>query len=453
HWQAALNAMPANANAQTMTVTGDGKTMTFEDVLIGEVWICSGQSNMEMEVFKARDPQKEMQAATDTSIRLCKLYRNSSDTPLEDVAKLRQWMECSPRNVKLFSAVGYYFGRELRQKLNVPIGLISSSWGGTPAESWTSMPTLKADSRFQYRFDNWESGLKSYPGRLAKWEQAKAERDAQIKKWLTENPGKTAKDAPAKKLPRKPYDPATNPWRPASLYNAMIHPLAPYTVKGAIWYQGESNWRNPNEYQYILPALINDWRKLWDQKEFHFGIVQLANFRGIDKEPKDPAWAHIRDAQLKTAQTLPNAGIAVIIDIGEARDIHPKNKQDVGKRLALWAQHDVYQTIDSNWIGPVFETFNVDGNKIKLTFKHVDDKLTTRDGKAPAELIICGEDKKWVWANARITGSNTIEVWADGITKPVAVRYAWANNPANPNLTDASNLPASPFRTDDWQQK
>jgi sialate O-acetylesterase len=247
--------------------------------------------------------------------------------------------------------------------------------------------------------------------------------------------------------PRKPMGP-DSPHRPASLYNAMLNPIIPFGIRGAIWYQGETNAGRATEYRTLLPLMINNWRTDWKQGDFPFGIVQLANFMATTDKPTDPAWAHLRDAQLYTSLTVPNTGQAVIIDIGEADNIHPRNKQDVGKRLAAWAFNKVYGMTDVVPSGPVYKSSTINGNKITLTFDVVGKGLKTTDGKAPAEFIITNDMKTWQWAQAKITGKNTVEVWSDDVSNPVAVRYAWANNPINPNLTNSTGIPASPFRTD-----
>ncbi|MBL4702511.1 MAG: hypothetical protein JKX85_14780 [Phycisphaeraceae bacterium] len=450
-WKLSLKALPANSKAQKMTVTGDGQTITYDNVLIGYVWICSGQSNMGMRVKSSNNSAKEIANATDNLIRLCRVKNQLSPTPQTNLNLT--WYVCNPKNVPDFSAAGYFFGRTLRQNIDVPVGLIDTSWGGTPAEAWTRKQTLTSTPLLSDITPRWDKKVANYPQRMAKWQKDIRTYQTRITQWLKDHPGKTKKDArsnPKYRSPRKPRTPDNDSHAPAVLYNAMIYPLAPFGIKGAIWYQGESNAGRSNQYRTLLPAMIKDWRDLWSQGDFPFGIVQLANFHPTSKIPQNSGWAHLRDAQCFTHQSVTNTGLAVIIDIGDAKNIHPKNKQDVGKRLALWAMHDVYNLTDTQYTGPVYSNFKVTGSKVTLTFDHVDGQLTTTNGKAPAEFIICGKDQKWVWAKANITGKNTLEVWANEIAEPVAVRYAWANNPATPNLTDASKLPASPFSTHNW---
>jgi sialate O-acetylesterase len=444
HWQAALSAMKANATPQSLTVTGDDKTITLEDVLVGEVWICSGQSNMAWVVKNVNNAEQEIASAKYPTIRLCRVANTIAAEPRTDT-KI-SWNECTPETIPGFSAVGYFFGRNLQENLNVPIGLIHTNWGGTPAEAWTSTPTLEKTKGLDQLIPNAKKGEEKYPQQLEAYKKNLEEYNTKLAKWKEENPGKPANQFKVRK-PRTPSAPGKNPRFPSVLFNGMIHPLIPFTVRGAIWYQGEANAGRPDEYRLLLATMIQDWRDLWKQDEFAFGIVQLANYHDQKNEPANSGWTNLQDAQLYVSQTVPLTGLAVINDIGEAKNIHPRNKQDVGKRLALWALHDVYKTISSNWTGPVFDSAQINGNKIAITFKHVDGKLNTHDGKAPAEFTICGEDQNWVNAQAKITGNSTVEVWADGVDKPFAARYAWQDNPINPNLTDGSKLQVSCFST------
>ncbi|MFG0250665.1 MAG: sialate O-acetylesterase [Phycisphaeraceae bacterium JB051] len=594
-WMVKLPGQPANHKPQSMTITGDGQTITFENILIGEVWVCSGQSNMQWSVKNSNNAQEEIANATDSLIRLCRVPNTVAHTPQDD-ANI-SWNVCSPQTVPGFTAVGYFFGRHLRQSLNVPVGLINTSWGGTPAEAWTSNQALQANPVTADILKRWDKVLENYPQRLAEWEVA-------YKKWQetgkqpkpyhddpgnmgfgkgyakvgfddsawkkTQLPGlwedietsfdgvawyrRTIKLPPAMQgkaldlsfcaiddfdvtyvngfevgqmthpdawsTPRRYTVPAwvntsdtltiavrvfdhyggggfngsasemnlstldgnntlslAGPWkwhvenrmpnapgnsrggprkprgpndshRPANLFNAMINPLVPYGIRGAIWYQGETNAGRAKEYRTLLPVMIENWRDVWGQGDFPFGVVQLANFMATTDKPSDPAWAHLRDAQLNTSLTVPNVGQAVIIDIGEAKDIHPRNKQDVGKRLGFWAQNKVYGQTNVIPSGPVYQSMKVKDNKVTLTFDVVGKGLKTTDGKAPAEFIITDDMRNWYWADAKITSKNSVTVWSDKVTKPVAVRYAWANNPVNPNLTNSANIPATPFRTD-----
>ncbi len=384
---------------------------TLRNVMVGEVWICSGQSNMAMTVQRAANPEEEIAAAKHPKIRLFTVPRRPADAPQRDVEG--SWAECSPETVGGFSAVGYYFGRDLLKALDVPVGLIHTSWGGTAAELWTRRGVLEADADFKGLFEAHEARLKNY---AAAAEKAKAQ-------------GKPA--------PRRPGP------GPAQLYNGMIAPLIPCAIRGAIWYQGESNASRAAQYRRLFPAMIANWREDWGQGDFPFLFVQLANFQARQEEPGESAWAELREAQLMTLP-LPRTGMAVIIDVGEEKDIHPKNKQDVGRRLALAARHVAYGE-DLVYSGPVYDSMKVEGNKVRLSFKHVGTGLVAR-GDRLTGFAVAGEDGKFVWAEAKIEG-DTVLAWSDRVEKPAAVRYAWANNPEC-NLYNREGLPASPFRTD-----
>jgi sialate O-acetylesterase len=353
------------------------------------------------------------------------------------------WAVCGPQTVGNFSAVGYFFGRELHQRLNVPVGLIHTSWGGTPAESWTESSALESDPDLRVIAERGKQGIEKFrnefPTQVA----------AAIEKW---KPQADKADAEGRPLPplNLPQDPRSSPWRPSGLYNAMISPLLPYAIKGAIWYQGESNAGRAYQYRKLLPAMIQSWRKAWGQGDFPFYIVSLANFTPVKPEPGDSDWAELREAQTLTANNVPNSGQAITIDIGEANDIHPKNKQDVGRRLALVALAKTYQKNDVAHSGPVYDSMNVDGDAVRVTFKHTHGGLLAKGGTESLKgFAVAGEDKKWHWADARIDGESVV-VRSDKVQKPAAVRYAWANNPVC-NLYNQAGLPAVPFRTDDWK--
>jgi sialate O-acetylesterase len=385
-------------------------TIILDNILIGDVWICSGQSNMAMMVKSCNDPQNEIANANYPRIRLMNYPRNFQKEPVENVENVK-WTECSPETAGDFSAVAYFFGRHIHKELNVPIGLINTSWGGTNAEAWTSMDYLVKIDKYR-----------DFPAVLA------------------ENLKKTDSLTMARYKTPNVYH--------SSLYNGMIHPLLNLAVRGAIWYQGESNAYEGKLYQKLFPNMIECWRSKWGQPEMPFLFVQLANYTEELAEPSASNWANLREAQLMTL-SLPNTGMAVIIDIGDARDIHPKNKQDVGYRLALNALRIVYdrQIIYS---GPIYRSMEVEGNRITLSFNHTGSGLMAKDRYGYLKsFAIAGEDRKFYWARAEIKGDQVI-VYSDQVTKPVAVRYAWADNPADANLYNKEGLPASPFRTDSW---
>jgi sialate O-acetylesterase len=337
-----------------------------------------------------------------------------------------------------FSAVAYYFGRELYKELDVPIGLIHTSWGGTPAEAWTSPATLEGNLAFEPIIRRYKEAVANYP-------QAKKEFEEKLEQWKKEAEKAKAEGTQAPPRPSEPFGPG-HPHSPSGLYNAMIAPLVPYAICGAIWYQGESNAGRAYQYRELFPAMIKSWWKSWPQLSFPFLFVQLANYRQTKDAPAESDWAELREAQLMTL-ALPDTGMAITIDIGEADDIHPKNKQDVGKRLALWALAKTYgrNVVHS---GPIYKSMDTKDGKIIVHFDHIGGGLVTRDGGPLKGFAIAGADQSFVWADARIDG-DTVVVSSEKTAEPVAVRYAWADNPIC-NLCNKAGLPASPFRTDTW---
>jgi sialate O-acetylesterase len=570
-----------------LTVAGRN-TLTFRNVLVGEVWVCSGQSNMEWSLVNAQDGAKESAAADYPFIHLFTVTKKTSATPLEDVEG--RWVVTTPKEAAQFSAVGYFFGRELHKRLNVPVGLIHTSWGGTPAEAWTSRAVLAADPTLKPILERYDRQLTDLPRLQREYEAAQAE---WARKYMTEDAGnkgeaegyaKPGFDAAVWKGMRLPqfwesagldvdgvvwfrrevevpafwagkdltlklgaiddfdttyfngervgstgadtpnawvalreyrvpgslvragrntvavrvYDrmggggfgggemslapvgaakadavtldgewsykeeatvpsrridwgsqpqapgPA-NPNSPTVLYNAMLAPLTPYAIRGAIWYQGESNAGRAYQYRVLFPAMIRDWRAAWGEGDFPFYFVQLANWKARPQDSIDSEWAELREAQTLTLRT-PHTGMAVTIDIGNPEDIHPRNKLDVGLRLARWALADTYgMRLEKS--GPLYDSFKVEGDKVRISFKHAGG-LKTRDGAAPAGFYVAGADRRFVPAEARIEKGEVV-AWSKDVPAPVAVRYAWADNPTV-NVYNSDDLPASPFRTDDW---
>lgn len=418
-----------------LTVAGKN-TLTIKNVIVGEVWVASGQSNMEWTVNGSKDKDEEIKAADFPLIRMYTVKKNPQAEPAEDTTG--QWQICTPQTVPGFSAVGYFFARRLYQTTKQPIGIIHTSWGGTPAEYWTPKPVLAASKELKTYLDGWDKAVASYP-------EARAKFDADLAAWkeLTKTPAPEGKKHPNQ--PRPPRgEPGNATGMPASLYNGMIAPIINYGIRGAIWYQGESNAGQPDLYKVLFPSMIQSWRKGWGS-EFPFLFVQLANYMQRHEQPTDTNWARLREAQLETLE-LPRTGMAVTIDIGEANDIHPKNKQDVGKRLALWAEATVYFK-DQEYSGPLPGGFQVEEGKARLTFRN-GEGLKASDGGKIKGFSIAGEDRKFVWADAEVQGDHVVVSSAD-VPKPVAVRYGWADNP-EVNLINATGLPASPFRTDEW---
>lgn len=381
-----------------------GKNMiTMENVLIGEVWICSGQSNMEFKVSGTKNAEAEIATANYPDIRLFTVKRRIAQTPQEKLDE-GEWSVCTPKTVPGFSAVGYFFGRNLYEKLKVPVGLIHTSWGGTVAETWTSPETIATDPDF-----------------------------AELLQKL-----KTVDMAATKVAPNN---------YPTLLYNGMIHPLVPYGIRGAIWYQGESNAPRAKQYNRIFPNMIADWRTKWNQGNFPFLFVQLANFKKPVIVPSESEWAELRESQTKTLR-LENTGMATIIDVGMADNIHPTDKQTVGYRLSLAARKVAYGE-SLVYTGPTFSGMKVDGNRVYLTFDHVGKGLRVHNLYGYVNgFSVAAENGEFKWAKASIVNENTIMVVSEAVDKPAAVRYGWADNPDDLNLCNSEELPANPFRTD-----
>jgi sialate O-acetylesterase len=584
NWFLQLAPMKAGGPFE-MTIRGKN-TVVIKNILIGDIWVCSGQSNMQMSVLAAANSEQEIAAANYPGIRLFEVGNFCAGKPRTNV--MGRWQECSPQTIPHFSAAGYYFGRKLHQDLKVPIGLINSVWGGTPAETWMNMddylamgdlfsvkafkkdtwnkPKTRAD--FQKQVEDWEKY--AYAGDTGNkgYTQGWAGLELNTAGWKTIELPQTMESALGKDIDgafwfrRKvtipadwagkdlilrlgPIDdadttyfnniqigqtgdetsPAWSTFReyripgnrvkagqnaiavrvfdlwldggfcgkkedmvlhqaqnkehfislagswfykiefsvdarpkemgmntsvcryPGVLYNGMIAPLTPMTIRGAIWYQGENNVGS-REYHALLTTLIRNWRQAWNQGDFPFLVVQLANIKQPSAEPGESGWAEIRDAQLKATRTLKNTGLAVAIDIGEANNIHPLNKQAVGNRLALWALANVYGR-PVVFSGPVFRSMKVEGGKIRLSFDHLGGGLIARGESALKGFAIAGADGKFVWADAKIEG-DTVVVRSDKISRPVTVRYAWSDNPVC-NLYNKAGLPATPFRTDTGQ--
>ncbi|HYF51317.1 MAG TPA: sialate O-acetylesterase [Planctomycetota bacterium] len=586
-WRVTIGPCPAGGPHE-ITISGKN-TITLKNVLFGDVWVCSGQSNMEWPMRLTHRADEDIPKATHPQIRLFTAWHVVGATPFENFQSKSGWRECTPEQVKDFSAVAYYFAKQLNETQKVPIGLIGTHWGGTPAQSWASREALQTMPEYKAFFDNLDQIQtklpelqKEFKEKEAEWKAAVANADAgskdgkfiwqdvelDTKEWkamklpqawetaglamdgivwfrkevevpegwagktlvLSLGPiddfdhtfingkevGKTERyDTPrvykiaadafkpgkniiairvndtgggggiygkpeqmklqiegddasaislatewkyeiaqdSRKLPPKPKAPPAidNAHSPSGLYNAMIHPIINYGIKGAIWYQGESNAGRADQYRELFPLMIKDWRARFKQGDFPFLFVQLANFMAVrDQAPVPSAWAELRESQLMTL-SLPATGMAVIIDIGEEKDIHPRNKKDVGERLALWARANVYGE-KLIYSGPLYKSMAIEGSKIRVKFDHVGGGLVSKDGGALKWFAIAGEDQKYVWAKAEIDGDSVL-VSAEGVEKPVAVRYAWADNPAGCNLFNKEGLPASPFRTDNWKGK
>lgn len=589
NWAMELGPYP-EGGPYTMTVESGNTKIEFKDVLIGEVWLASGQSNMEMSLNSVQNGYEETQNANFPQIRLFQTPLVADSEPQFTCGG--SWTLCSPATAAGFSAVAYFFGRELHQRYNVPIGLIESAWGGTPAESWTSLEVLEENPVFESILERVPDPDEDLPAKMQEWEVAHKlwEQEARLKdpgdkgyplgfaqpdfddsnwetmtlpgpfdtntpqllidgavwfrtkvsiprEWEGESlalslgaiddfdstyydnvqVGATGLETPNSwmtprhytihgklvhageatiavrvfdeaaqggftghpddmyltlddggdrislagewrfyveysrnhsDVPPEPPCPGWNSWTPSGLYNAMINPLIPYAIKGAIWYQGESNADRAYQYRTLFPTMITNWRDDWEQGDFPFYWVQLANFGASNADPVESDWAELREAQSMTLD-LPNTGQAVTIDIGDTVDIHPKNKQDVGKRLALIAMAQAYGEDDIVCSGPAYHTMKVEGNKATIYFTHADGGLSVNDGRPVTGFAIAGKDRIFHWAQAEISGEQVI-VSCEKVPNPIAVRYGWSGNP-EVNLYNRSGLPASPFRTDDWK--
>jgi sialate O-acetylesterase len=424
-WEAWLRPLSA-AGPLEMSINGT----VIHDVLVGEVWVGSGQSNMEWILQNTRDHDAEIAAANYPLIHIFHVKKVVADEPAADVEA--KWEVCAPGSIPRFSAVEYFFGRHLHQALHVPMGLIESDWGGTPAQSWTSKEALAADPSLKFIADAWEKTLADYPAAKQRYDQQLAAWNDNAAKAKTEN----RQPPPRPPAPAGPGHPNT----PAGLYNGMIAPLTPYAIRGAIWYQGESNASEAHAYKYrrLFADMIEDWRNRWGEGDFPFLFVQLANYKS------NQWWPVLRESQTETLR-LRNTGMAVTIDIGESTDIHPKNKQDVGKRLALAALHIAYGT-SLDYSGPAFRQAAPEGGSMRVYFSHADG-MQARGGGAIAGFTIAGADGNFVPAEAKVDG-DTVVVWNAQVAAPAAVRYAWADDPVS-NLVNQAGLPAGPFRSDE----
>lgn len=424
NWQVMLEAMPATSEPLEMTVKGNNE-ISVKDILVGEVWICSGQSNMAWTVQNSNDYDLEQLAADYPQIRMINFPQVGTQEPVW-THEGANWMVCTPENIGRFSAVGYFFGRQLHQTLDVPVGLVNNAWGGSAAEAWVNRDRLEADPAYQPMLDRWNAmtqraaALESKPSLN---DQEKQEL-ANLRRQLGGN------------------------HNPSNIYNGVLKSHLGYGIRGVIWYQGESNAGRAYQYRDLFPLMIQNWRDEWGQGDFPFYWVQLADFQKETDEPGESAWAELREAQTMTMDKLPNTGQAVIIDIGEGRDIHPKNKVDVGRRLSRWALAKDYGYEIAHQ-SPRYKSMNKSGDKITLTFDHVGSGWRPFDVPHPVGFAIAGEDRRFVKAKAEIQQDGSIVVSSDQVGDPVAVRYGWADNPVV-NMYNNAGLPLTPFRTDDW---
>ena len=461
-WSVKLKT-PAAGGPYIITIKGNN-TVEINNVLSGEVWFCSGQSNMDfaMPMFAKINPtrtekkyepaanyvKQEMETAQDDLFRQFAVEKNTS--PMEPLDTFNgSWISSSPVSNPDFSATAYFFGRELRKELNVPVGLIKCAWGGTRVEPWIPAEAFQKDEEMAADFKREILSLKS---RIEKWDpkQAEVRYQAALKKWEITKKGRR---------PKMAVNPKEAKQLPATLFNAMVNPVVPYAMKGVIWYQGENNASyNTLKYEDNFRMMISSWREHWGQGDFPFYFAQLANFKAAVSEPVEvDSWASICDQQRRTLG-LKNTGMAVLNDIGEARSIHPHNKMEVGRRLALWALKYDYNKEIPVWSGPLYKSYKIEAGKVIIKFDSVGSGLMTGEkpvmgdtretGDALKRFQICGADRQWKWAQAEITGKDTVTVSHPDVPQPVVVRYAWAKNPEGANLYNKEGLPASIFTTE-----
>ena len=437
NWKIILGKLSAGGPL-TLTIAGQN-SIVIQDVLVGEVWLGSGQSNMQLSVNDVTNAWREKAAATFPQIRMFTVARRPAVTPQTNCEG--SWVICTPETVGNFSATAYFFGRELHQQLAVPVGLIHASWGATPIETWTSMPKQASLPALDPVLKQWQATLRiPYDETKAQAQYAHA-----LAIWTTnaEALKQAGKTVPPK--PQKKGDPRLDKNYPANLFNGMINPIIPYAIRGAIWYQGENNTANSWAALYAiqLPLMIQDWRERWHQGDFPFAWVQLPNYA---PQNNGANWPVIRECMLQSL-AVTNTGMAITMDVGDPVNIHPKNKQAVGHRLALWAFAKVYgQPVP--YSGPLPAANQIKGNEVIISFTHTDGGLIAQGGDLTG-FVIAGDDHHWTPAKARIQGDQVI-VSSPEVKSPQAVRYAWAANPAC-NLFNGAGLPASPFRTDDWK--
>jgi sialate O-acetylesterase len=448
-WRVDLDPMPASSEARLLTVRGSDETsvVKFSDVLVGEVWLCSGQSNMDFTVARTEkyyycgvtNEAAEVAAANYPEIRMFTGDWTRSYEPRSNIPGCA-WKVCTPETVGEFSAIGYFFARDLQKEIKVPVGILTLTYGASTAQAWIRREALAADPKLRPMLGQFDADVKA-----AQTETNRVARETALKKWEAAVAAAKAAD---KKAPRRPrvFDPVQDQHSPTVMFNGVIAPVVPYAIRGVLWYQGESiTTGGAALYPLLQSTLIKDWRALWEQGDFPFFICQLAaNNKAVTDANSPGKIPATREAQA-TVLKLPRTGMAVTIDIGDATNVHPKNKQDVGNRLVRIALAKVYGR-PGECSGPMFESTKVEGTAIRVKFSHVGGGLVARGGPLK-QFAIAGADKKFVWAAAVIEGESVV-VSSPKVPEPVAVRYAWADNPEGCNLYNAEGLPAAPFRSD-----
>ncbi len=419
-WLGWLGALAAGGPF-TLVIEGKNR-IVIDDVFVGEVWLCSGQSNMQMAVRQCRDSAQEIAAAQFPQIREFQAPRRRADAPQTRFTGGR-WSVCSPETVGSFTGVGYFFARELHRVQKVPVGLIHAAWGGTTCEAWMPDEFMRDDPEFKPIYARW---------------------DARIQEYLSKTPAEREKK-PATQPVKFPDDPRLHQNRPAVLFNRMIHPAVPYAIRGVLWYQGEANVDRAYQYRRLFPTLITAWRRYWKRDNLPFLFVQLSNYENTQKAPYESELAELREAQA-AALSLPAAAMVVATDIGDGKECHAPNKQEISRRLWLAALALAYGE-KTTFKGPTFASHQVDANRVRIRFSHVEGGLVAKGAELKG-FAVAGADRRFIPATARIDGEAVI-VESDGVNVPVAVRYNWADSPDG-NLYNSAGLPAPPFRTDHW---
>lgn len=429
-WQVELAPMAANKEGADFDIFTQDERRTFKNVVVGDVWLCAGQSNMEWSVGRAKDTEAEIAAANHPSIRHIKVANFSSRTPLT-VAR-GKWRVSSPEAVRHFSAVGYHFAQEIAQRQDVPVGIINCTWGGTPIEAWLSEPALLSSDAFDVVFARWAEAVATFPERTRAWVQ-----------WTKEKESAEARGENF--TTKRPRDPSIDYRRqPSGLWGGMVAPLGDFALRGIAWYQGEDNASRPAEYQPLLKTWANDWRRVWPDAPVL--LVQLPNYAAGNAN--GTSWARLREAQAQVAADVADVTLVTTIDLGDANDVHPLDKKSVGLRLAQVARAAVYgEVVAGN--GPIFKEMRPEGAALWCSFDHAEGLHSK--GKPIGEFLIAGDDQRFYAAEATIEGE-TIRVRSAEVKEPVAVRYAWRNAP-EVTVFNAAGFPLAPFRTDAWPEK
>lgn len=446
-WRARIETGPADAQGAVLTLTTGSEKVEIKDVLVGEVWFASGQSNMHFTMSRAPEYAGLIAESNHPGLRM---FNAPVVTAVENQYDIDGcWQAATPETVPGFSAVAFFFARKLHLELGIPVGVIKSAWGGKPVETFTSREALNTLPATQAMVSALREADSQYDAAKAQAAYEKA-----LEHWKTAMAASKGRPAGERKRlgkkPEAPKRPLATEGKPGVLFASMIHPFVGFTMRGAIWYQGEANAKpGAVPYDQTLPLMVNDWRKRWND-EFSFYFVQLANFHEPSTAPGTPdAWALLQDRMRRVLDTTPKTGMAVINDVGDAKDIHPKNKKDPGERLARWALAKDYGR-DLVWSGPLFKSSRPEKNAVLVTFDQAGNGLKARGGGALKRFEIAGTNKVWHWADATVEGRDSVRVSSPKVPQPVAVRYAWAANPEGANLVSSEGLPASVFRTDDW---